>query len=95
MNTKSNRHFLMAQYFRNNYNNAMKDLPLVRSNITIQRVEVWVTNRTGITTDTRDIVALADLGEGQPFGPWGGTPGAFLSNEREHFIPKHNQQSKQ
>ncbi len=82
---EENRHFLMAQYFRNNYNNAMKDLPLVRSNITIQRVEVWVTNRTGITTDTRDIVALADLGEGQPFGPWGGNPGAFPSNDANNL----------
>ncbi len=67
---EENRHFLMAQYFRNNYNNAMKDLPLVRSNVTIQRVEVWVTNRIGATIDTRDIVAFMDLGEDKPFGPW-------------------------
>jgi cell surface protein SprA len=59
---EENRHFLMAHYFRRNYKNAMRDLPLVRSNVQIQRVEVWVTNRTGITTDTRDIVALMDLG---------------------------------
>jgi cell surface protein SprA len=70
----------MAHHFRNNYNNAMKDLPLVRSNVQIMRVEVWVTNRTGATTDTRDIVALMDLGEANPFGPWGGRPGALPDN---------------
>ncbi|HEX7845697.1 MAG TPA: cell surface protein SprA, partial [Chitinophagaceae bacterium] len=68
-----NRHFLMAQYFRNNYNKAMSKLPVVNSQAQILRVEVWVTNRNGSTTDTRDIVALMDLGEGQPYGPWGGT----------------------
>jgi cell surface protein SprA len=50
----------------------MKDLPVVNSLVQILRVEVWVTNRTGATTDTRDVVALMDLGEGQPYGPWGG-----------------------
>ena len=64
---EENRHFLLAQHFRENYNAAMKDLPVVRSNIQIQRVEVWVTNRTGATTDTRDIVAFMDLGEDDPF----------------------------
>ncbi|HEX7904082.1 MAG TPA: cell surface protein SprA [Chitinophagaceae bacterium] len=62
-----NRHFLMAQYFRNNYNAAMKQLPIVNSVIQILRVEVWVTNRNGTTTDTRDVVALMDLGETNPY----------------------------
>ncbi|MDP9230493.1 MAG: cell surface protein SprA, partial [Bacteroidota bacterium] len=67
---EENRHFLMAQYFRNRYNIAMKNLPLVNSNVQILRTEVWVTNRTGATTDTRDIVAFMDLGETNPYGPW-------------------------
>ena len=71
---EENRHFLMAQFFRNNYNKAMKELPIVNSLAQILRVEVWVTNRTGATTDTRDVVALMDLGESQPYGPWGSTP---------------------
>jgi len=75
---EENRHFLMAQYFRRNYNNAMKDLPLVRSNVQIQRVEVWVTNRTGITTDTRDVVAFMDLGEDST--AFGGIRGALPAN---------------
>jgi cell surface protein SprA len=77
---EENRHFLMAQYFRRNYNLALKDLPLIRSNIQVQRVEVWVTNRTGITTDARDIVALMDLGEDSTYGPWNGRFGALPSN---------------
>ena len=61
---EENRHFLLAQYFRNHFNEAMKNLPIVNSAVHIERIEVWVTNRTGATTDTRDIVALASLGEG-------------------------------
>jgi cell surface protein SprA len=70
---EENRHFLLSQYFRANYNKAMKQLPVVNSPVQILRIEVWVTNRQGATTDTRDIVALMDLGEGKPYGPWGGT----------------------
>ncbi len=62
-----NRHFLMAQYFRNNYNKALKQLPVVDSRVQILRMEVWVTNRNGTTTDTRDIVAFMDLGERNPY----------------------------
>ena len=63
---EENRHFLLAQYFKNNYNTAMKSLPLVNSLVQVQRVEVWITNRTGATTDARDVVGLADLGETNP-----------------------------
>ena len=76
---EENRHFLMAQYFRKNYNKAMSQLPLVQSNVQIMRVEVWVTNRTGATTDTRDVVALMDLGEDS--SRWGGRPGSLPSND--------------
>src|SRR5687768_10750371 len=58
---EENRHFLMAQYFRSRYDTAMKTLPVVNSLAQILRVEVWVTNRTGATTETRDVVALMDL----------------------------------
>lgn len=62
-----NRHFLLAHYFRNNYNTAMKKLPVVNSKTQILRVEVWVTNRNGTTTDTRDVIAFMDLGERLPY----------------------------
>ncbi|HKH62309.1 MAG TPA: cell surface protein SprA [Flavitalea sp.] len=60
---EENRHFLMSQYFRKNYNNAMRELPVVNSKVQILRIEVWVTNRNGSTTETRDIVGLMDLAE--------------------------------
>jgi cell surface protein SprA len=78
---EENRHFLMAQYFRNNYNKAMKDLPIVRSNIQIKKIEVWITNRTGATTDTRDVVGFMDLGESKPFNiTLGGSPDPLPGN---------------
>ncbi len=58
-----NRHFLLAQYFRVNFNNAMSNLPVVNSQVHIMRMEVWVTNKTGITTNTRSVVGFMDLGE--------------------------------
>lgn len=73
---EENRHFLLAQYFRNTYNLAMSSLPAVRSQVQILRVEVWVTNRNGSTTETRDIVALQDLAEKAPFN-YPATPGVI------------------
>ena len=60
-----NRHFLVGQHFRKNYNEAMSKLPTIISQIQIQRIEVWVTNRNGANIDARDIIAFSDLGEGQ------------------------------
>jgi cell surface protein SprA len=81
---EENRHFLMGQYFRNNFNKAMQSLPVVNSQVLIQRVEVWITNRTGATTDARDIVGLADLGEATPYNvnnlPGNGTSNGLPGN---------------
>ena len=60
---EENRHFFLAQYFREHYDDAMHKLPNLMSGIQITRVEVWVTNKTGTTANTRNIVALTDLGE--------------------------------
>ncbi len=64
---EENRHFLVGQYFKDNYNDRMKNLPAVTSPIQILRMEVWVTNKNGSTVETRDVVCLADLGEQKPF----------------------------
>ncbi len=64
---EENRHFLMGQYFRKNYNSIMAKLPVTTSQVQIQRIEVWITNRTGATTDARDVVGFMDLGENQPY----------------------------
>ena len=57
------RHFFLAQYFRNSYNQALENFPLINSGINITRVEVWVTNRNTQTENVRNIVAIADLAE--------------------------------
>jgi cell surface protein SprA len=80
---EENRHFLMAQYFRNNYNQVMSNLPAVISPIQLLKVEVWVTNRNGTTTETRDVVGLMDLGENNPFNP------VIITNPAEPPVP-HN-----
>lgn len=66
---EENRHFLLGEYFKNNYNKAMSNLPVIQSQVQLQRIEVWVTNRTGATTDARDVVGLMDLGESKPYNP--------------------------
>ena len=64
---EENRHFLLGQYFKDNYNTVMAKLPAVTTPVQILRLEVWVTNKNGSTTNTRDIVGLMDLGEKNPF----------------------------
>ena len=59
----NNKHFFLAQYFRNRYNDALKELPLINSPIQITKVEVWVTNRNTNTQEVRNVVGLVDLGE--------------------------------
>jgi cell surface protein SprA len=58
-----NRHFFLAQYFRENYKNSLQNYPLISSPINITRIEVWITNRNWNTENYRSIVALADIGE--------------------------------
>lgn len=62
----ANRHFFLAQYFRDSYNEALKALPVVRSSITINKIEVWVTNKSSNFREARNILALMDLGEHDP-----------------------------
>ena len=60
---EENKHFFIAQYFRNTYNTALSSLPIISSNINITKIEVWRTNIGAPTTNNRNIVALTDLGE--------------------------------
>lgn len=62
-----NRHFFLAHFFRNHYDQWMSQLPNVLSGVTINRIELWVTNKNGATNNTRNIIALTDLGESQKF----------------------------
>ena len=83
---EANKHYFLSQYFRDNYNKALANIPIISSNINITRIEVWVTNRTNSTTGSRDILAFMDLGENKPYnkaliqgGPaYSGLPAGFL-----------------
>ncbi len=60
-----NRHFFLSHYFRENYEDALANLPYIKTLSRITDVEVWVTvNRNDVNVESiRDIVAFADLGE--------------------------------
>jgi cell surface protein SprA len=62
---EANRHFFLSQYFRDTYDNALKTLPIVTSGINIERIEVWVTNKTSRFEEgsNRNIVSFMDLAE--------------------------------
>jgi cell surface protein SprA len=68
----NDRHFFLSQYFRNKYDDALKNYPIIDSRVQITRLEVWVTNKQNRVTATnnnlRNIIALQDLGEAQLTG---------------------------
>ncbi|MDR3184952.1 MAG: cell surface protein SprA, partial [Prevotellaceae bacterium] len=49
----ANRHFFLAQYFRDNYDRHLSNLPLILSGINIKRVEVWITNKSARFDNSR------------------------------------------
>ncbi|WP_414691870.1 cell surface protein SprA [Pedobacter sp. UBA4863] len=86
---EANKHYFLAQYFRNKYDAALSKPPTILSGVNITKIEVWVTNKTGNTTDSRDVVGFMDLAESTPYNTTatggqitgGGTPqpAAFFS----------------
>lgn len=62
---EENRHFFLAHFFRDRYDANMSKLPTITSGITIKRIELWVTNKTGSYESNRNIVAFTDLGESE------------------------------
>ena len=58
-----NRHFFLSHYNKNTFEESLANLPQVKSLFKINRVQVWITNDRNTVQGTRDIVALADLGE--------------------------------
>ena len=57
-----NRHFFLSQYFADNYDNALARLPVIQSNVLINYIEVWVTNRASNYSNTGNLSGLN--------GPW-------------------------
>ncbi|MDQ3047136.1 MAG: cell surface protein SprA [Bacteroidota bacterium] len=60
---EQNKHYFLGQYFRNTYNAALANLPFVNSQVTINRIEVWVSNTNAATNDIRTVVGFTELGE--------------------------------
>lgn len=61
-----NRHYFLSQYFANTYDQALETLPVIQSNVIINYVEVWVTNKSSNYTNTGNLIAMMDLGERYP-----------------------------
>lgn len=67
-----NRHFFVSHWNRNQFEPAMKCLPVPLSQFSITKIEVWVTGRAEVIpgsnnqTTIRQVVALTDLAEPQP-----------------------------
>ena len=60
---EEDRHYFLSQFFRDQYDIALKTYPYINSNIQINRLEIWVTNRGSQTQNIRNVIALQDLGE--------------------------------
>ncbi len=73
----ANKHFFLSEYFRDNYNRSLENLPIINSGVNITRIEVWITNKTNNFEESRNIVGFTDLGEPSPFNP------AFQRNPSE------------
>ncbi len=58
-----NRHFFLSHYNREIFEEALENMPQVKSLFRIQKIQVWITNDRGSFENVRDIIALSDLGE--------------------------------
>jgi cell surface protein SprA len=62
-----NRHFFLTHFNRNTFEKSLKDLPLINSLFSIDRIEVWVSNERNEDKEVRQIIAFSDLGEPTTF----------------------------
>ncbi len=62
---EENRHFFLSHYFREQYETAVGDLPIITSDINITKIEVWVSNIGPAVDNNRNFVGFTDLGEGK------------------------------
>jgi cell surface protein SprA len=59
-----NKHFFLSHFNRNTFEEALTELPLINSQFSITKMEVWVSNERNEDREVRQIIAFADLGEG-------------------------------
>lgn len=81
----ANKHFFLSQYFRDHYEKALASLPIINSEITVTKIEVWVTNKANNLTDNRNVVAFLDLGEATVYNK----VYAFRATPDGLFIPRN------
>ena len=79
-NYEENRHFFLSKYFREHYDEAMKRLPVITTGVEITRIEVWITNKTGTTSNSRNIIGFSELAESTSSKWGGGTSSQLPSN---------------
>jgi cell surface protein SprA len=60
---EANKHYFLGEYFKQQYDNALRNVPLINSNIRITRLEIWVTNKVNAVQNVRNIVAALPVGE--------------------------------
>lgn len=77
-NYEVNKHYFLNLYHHDHYDSALATLPIVSSQINITKLEVWVTNKTNTTENTRNIIAFTDLGEEKQTNVQG-NPGNFTN----------------
>ncbi len=58
-----NRHFFFSHYNRNTFEEALENMPQIKTLFKIENLEVWITNNRNEVDNVRDIIAFADLGE--------------------------------
>ena len=58
---EANRHFFLSQYFRDIYDGSLRNLPTISSGVNIERIEIWITNKTSclLTVYSRSLSRLA------------------------------------
>ena len=84
------KHFFLAQYFRDNYDAALINYPYIRSQAQVTRIEVWVTNRSQQTLNVRNVVGIQDLGEFDPLNAGEENPTRIGDNVPGTFFNPNN-----
>ncbi len=75
-----NRHYFLAHFFRDNYDQFASKLPYVSSGVNITRIEVWITNKSGNYNQSRNIVAFMDMAENRVLASPFWTPNTAYDN---------------
>ena len=63
----ANRHFFLSHYFRDQYNKWLQNTAVPLSPININKIEIWVTNKSNNFKESRNILAFQDLGGHQQY----------------------------